>query len=175
MSASLQKAKTIHNAARDKACQSAIAVVRAETGLSFTTSEWSGRTRQAYDSQWGRLNRHLDGNFDWPAIFDAYRGPSVLNIAIWHGERLCGLAMATVSNSAVRLEYMEREPSDDCPLMGAMIPLVLDACATYAQLRGRAELRLHSVRPSLKSLYVEVYDFEEVTPRKESPYLKRDL
>lgn len=157
------------------ACRSAVSAVREEMGLLFTTSEWSGHARQAYTDQWEKLVRSPDSNFDWPAIFEAYHGPSVLSIAIWHGERLCGLAMATVSNSAVRLEYMEREPNNDCPLKGAMIPLVLDACATYAQLRGRAELRLHSVRPSLKSLYMEVYGFEEVTPRKEAPYLKRDL
>lgn len=92
-------------------------------------------------------------------------------MAVWSGARLSSLSLATTSGNAVHIRYLEGDPRPDCPLIGRRALIALEACAGYAQARGKAELRVHPLNDKLKSLYVGVYKFEVATPHKAEPYL----
>ena len=175
MSSELRRAKVRYQTASDNSNRVAAQTVSAVLGVSVHVTGWSRRAQEAYEKQWLPLPRHSDGDFDWPEVFRRYKNePGALELAIWCDERLCGLALATLSGVAVRVEFMEREPAADCPIMGGMIPLVLESAGLYAQELGRKELRLHSVREGLKQLYIEG-GFVEVLARGQAPYLKKDV
>ena len=174
MSSELRRAKERYSAASDDACREAAKVVTADLGIEVHVTGWTNRAAEAYRAQWEPQVRHVDGDFDWPESFRKYREPGNLEMCIWVDQRLCGIALATMSGQAVRIEFMEREPDDACPLAGGMMALVLDAASQYAQRLGRRELRLHSVRLGLVSLYKAI-GFVEVSPKGETPYLKRDV
>lgn len=58
-------------------------------------------------------------------------------------------------------------------MKGFRAAIALEAVACYAQLRGKAEIRVSPINDRLRELYVELYGFQEVTDRGMEPYFRR--
>jgi hypothetical protein len=72
---------------------------------------WSGRSREAYDSQWAGKHRYAGSGWDWHDIFSRYREVDVFDLVIWGpDDRLSGLALATTTGPAVLLHFVEGDP-----------------------------------------------------------------
>jgi len=123
----------------------------------FNLSGWSGRAREAYRDQWLGDPKC---NWDWEEIFRRHNDPDRLDIAIWGAnERLCGLAVGCTTGQALEIRFLEGDPRPDCPLKGRRILIVLESAATYAQARGRLELRVRPKNERLEDLYRQTYGF----------------
>lgn len=96
---------------------------------------------------------------DWDWTSSDFREPKGINLAIWYGETLCGLASGKLTNSkVVRIDYVEGSPNPH-PLKGKIIPIVLTCGEAYRILVGSKELRLYRVIQPLIPVY-EKYGFE---------------
>lgn len=137
-------------------------------GVEFRLVEFSRSTMEALDS-W------QNAEFDWAEIDRRHRDAGTFKFGIWVGDRLTAVALATVSGQSVRLEFVEGEQFDACPLKGKRILIALEAVANYAQARGKNEIVLEPINPTLISLYEDVYGFEAVRPRKGSPYWRKRI
>lgn len=141
-------------------------------GLRFAITEYSGRSAEAIKEQWDPYGRGKETAWDWPELVRHYRkDPDTLTMAVWSLDRLASLGLATTSGSAVHIRYLEGDPKSDCPLIGRRALIALEACAGYAQARGKTELRVHPLNDKLKDLYIDTYGFELATPHKAEPYL----
>jgi hypothetical protein len=148
----------------------------ADIGVDFRISDLSRNTDRLWREQWQPVNirQPPNGGWDWIASRELHRNdPSVFGAAILIGERLCGLALATVSNAAVRVNPLEGDPSPDCALKGDVLRIILEASACYAQVLGREELHVLDPVEGLIATYTGVFEFTLVTPRKGAPYLRR--
>lgn len=142
----------------------------------FSISDWSRAVEEAYRLQWCSVARHPDGGWDWPEIKRRFHAPSDQILAIRCGERLSALGLITASKTTVKLAFLEGDPRRECPLKGLRAMIALEVAAMFGQRMGRAEIRLDPVNPDLKELYCGPdYGFEEVSPRKGEPYLRKDL
>jgi len=86
-------------------------------GLTFTLSEISQRAFLAVQKQWDPNGRSEEtGWWDWQKILRAYLNElDRLELAIWAGERLCALGLATTGGNSVTLRFLEGDPRGDCP------------------------------------------------------------
>jgi len=100
-----------------------------------------------------------------------HRDPDRLAMTIWTEDRLSAIALALTTSQSVVLRFVEGDPRTDCPLVGKRALIALEACARYAQGRGKVELRVHPVNSHVEALYTGVYGFERRKPHKEPPYL----
>jgi len=137
-------------------------------GVSFTLTEWSGRAYEA-SKLWD------GGYYDWLEISRRFSEPDRLALALWAEDRLLAMALATTTGSALFLQVVEGDPAADCPLQGLRLEIILDACANYAQCRGKSELRLEPKNQDLVALYENVYGFHRVNVRGGAPYWCRKV
>ena len=155
------------NAAR-WACEKELAFI----GV-FALSECSNKTLEAIETQWEPAGRNEETRWDWKEILRRHREPDRLEMAIWSGERLAGVALALTGGDSVTLAFLEGDPRQECPLRGKRALIALDATARYAQGRGKAEIRISPINASLERLYVEQYGFEKRSERGEQDHLFR--
>jgi len=145
-------------------------------GYFFTLSEISQRALLAVQTHWEPSGRPAETSWDWKRVLQRYRNElDRFELAIWEGDRLCALGLATTGGNAVALRFLEGDPRGDCPLKGRRILIALDACARYAQRRGKAELRVQPINSALESLYVGTYGFRKRSPKGEQPYFCRQV
>ena len=175
-SSKLAAAKARFAAAGDKARRQAALNLAPNIGGGFYITPWSHKAAEAYRDQWLTADPPSESGWDWEEIFRRYRGePDRLEMVIWAGARLCGLGLATTSNQAVTVRFMEGDPRPDCPFKGKRALICLEAATCYAQERGRTELRLEPLNPRLAELYKDVYGFVLETPYKGSAYYKKGV
>ncbi len=142
-------------------------------GLNVEITSCGRNVLHAIESQWG-AKRRPELSWDWSEIFRRYSELKTLDMAVWTaGERLAMVGLATASNAALTLRFVEGDPSSDCELKGKRILIALEVSTIYAQMLGLGELRIHPVNEALKQLYESVYGFGLVTPRGEVPYWSR--
>lgn len=147
-------------------------VLRPIIGAQFAIAEYSGRAWNAVKEQWDPNGREPDTAWDWPGLVRYHqKDPDLLTMAVWCDDRLSALGLATTSGQAVHIRYVEGDPRIDCPLLGSRALIALEACAGYAQGRGKTELRVSPLNDALKHLYMENYGFEVCKPKKADPYL----
>ena len=147
--------------------------LQAPIGVQFNISSWSNKAQRAFDTQWQPLERKLD--WKWDEIFETHRDFDKLDMAIWSGEALCGLALGLTTGAALNLRFLEGSPNPDCPLKGRRILVALEASACYAQARGKKEIRLSPINSSLESLYRDTYGFDLEIPAKGEPYYRKGV
>jgi hypothetical protein len=156
-----------------------IGSLRGVTPSEFHISELSQDTDVAWTSQWVPHNTRQppEGGWHWPKIRRTYRPrtPSRFQIAIWHDDRLCGVSVGYLNNTATVIDAVEGSPAPDCPLKGAILLIVLQAATFYAQGTGRAELWLMEPAPGLLTLYTRDYGFSLETPHRGRPYCCRRI
>lgn len=158
---------------KDAASLQATRTLNPVLGLDTRLLRWSNKTKAALVEQWGGHDRHETAHWDWEEVFRAYSEPKCFDMALWSGERLSGLAIATLTNQAVVVRFVEGDPRPDCPCRGKRIIIFLEAVALYAQNTGRAEIRIEPANSALETLYKTVYGFVPVSPKREAPYLVR--
>lgn len=112
-----------------------------------------------FDADW---RGHSDRIADWNWRDSDMRVPKGINLAVWRGGTLCGLASGKLTNSkAVRLDWIEGRPGGH-PLKGDIIPIVLTCADAYRIEIGSKELRLYRVIEDLIPVYEE-FGFELVS------------
>lgn len=134
----------------------------------FTLTEWSGRAYEA-SQKW------VGGYYDWVEIARRFSEPDRFTLAIWVEERLVAMCLATTHGRAIHIQVVEGDRAEDCPLKGGRLEIVLDACANYAQGRGKGELWLEPKNAELIELYEKVYGFTRVNVRGGTPYWCRKV
>lgn len=141
-------------------------------GVSFTIHEYSRRALEAIKDQWEPNGRSPETAWDWHELVRHYRkDPDLLTMAVWSGDRLAALGLATTSSECVNFRYLEGDPRKDCPLIGRRALIALETCSGYAQARGKTELRVSPLNESLERLYIDKYGFSVSRPKKAEPFL----
>jgi hypothetical protein len=138
-------------------------------GTAYQITEISGRALRYISDVWG------GSHFDWQEVLRRHNEPDAMPIAIWHEDRLCALALALTTGQAVVLRFVEGDPRADCPLKGRRFLIALEACANYAQARGKKEIRLQPKNDALVYLYEKVYGFALESPKNETPYYRKGV
>ncbi len=112
----------------------------------------------------------------WPDIAAQFRqnSPDRFDLAIWHGNTLCGLAIGKPSQSRRHLtvEFIEGNPAPGHPMKGLVIPVALAAADEYAALLGCKYVRLSNPAPALIPLY-DSMGFRLATAAGETEYYER--
>lgn len=94
---------------------------------------------------------------------------------MWVGNRLCGLALTTLSSAAATIIFLEGQPDPECPLAGYRALIAIEAAQNYAQINGRKEIRVQPVNSRLEELYRDIFNFELATPRGQEAYYRREI
>lgn len=119
-----------------------------------------------WETQWLPVNTRVlpDGGWDWKAIRDRYsKEITRFEVAVLVSDRLCGLGIGYLNNTAAVLEAIESDPRDDCPLKGDVLLIVLQALTCYAQRTARDQIWLMEPAQGLRDLYQTVYGFSAVS------------
>jgi hypothetical protein len=165
----LARAKARYRKAADNARRQTVRNLSAVLGEGFTIGGWGSRAWEAYRDQWS------GGGWDWEKIFGQYDEPGRLEIVLWTGDRLCGLGLATITNQAVVVEFIQGNPVSDCPFLGSRALICLEAAACYAQAIGRAELRLYPKNEELEALFRDTYGFTIEKPPNARAYYRKGV
>lgn len=166
---SYHQAKERYAICRSEAIAACVSALPAVLGVEFTLSGWNAAALSAYQIQWPAPQ------FDWPVIFERHRDPDRLDLAIWVGERLCGLALAVTASISVNILFLEGDSRDDCPLRGRRALIALDAATNYAQGRGKTELRVELLETRIQELYRDEFGFNLVTTGQNAPYWRKGV
>lgn len=107
-----------------------------------------------YDAQravrgWARPPRLVD--WDWQRIVKRKSGAD-LDLAIWHGNVLCGLAYGQAKAEWLEIGWLEGNPYGH-PLRGQIIDLALTVLGTQAIALGFSETRLKNPIEPLRDGY----------------------
>ena len=137
-------------AARNTAFQKCVEELSPKLGAVFALGECGERALVAVAEQW--KNRRPETEWDWREILRRHHDPDRMAMAIWSGERLSCLALGLTTSEAVELRFLEGDPRTDCPLIRKRALIALDASARYAQLLGRAELRVSPINSKIEAL-----------------------
>jgi hypothetical protein len=171
---SVALAKARYVKARDDARREAALRLEPKIGVPFYLSGWTKKAQEAYLSQWPN-ERHKDAGWAWIEVFQRYRDMDRLDLVLWSGDRLAGLAIGNTTNVALKLDFIEGDPREDCPLTGHRALIFLEAGACYCQAVGLTELRVRPVNRALEGLYRDIYGFELATPVNEQSYFRREV
>ncbi|WP_366554923.1 hypothetical protein [Aquibaculum sediminis] len=94
------------------------------------------------------------GGFPWDKIYRQFRStPRRFDIALWDGDKLCGLAIGNASRGKryVTIKWIERFATTDQP--GWVATTVLTAADYFGKTIGSEEVRLRNPRPDTERLY----------------------
>ena len=160
--------------AREDARRQAALNLQGQIGVDFYLSGWTRKALEAYLDQWPS-QRHPNAGWAWIEIFQRFRDIDRLDLVLWAGDRLAGLAIGTTTNVALRLDFIEGDFREDCPLTGRRVLIFLEAAACYCQATGLTEIRVQPVNDAIEALYCEVYGFELVTPVNETRYYRKKV
>lgn len=145
-------------------------------GLDLTLTGWGRRASEMWKSQWLDGDRRSSSHWNWDVIHARYHNDvDRLDLAMWVGGRLCGLALTTLTGEAATVRFLEGQPYEDCPLVGYRAVTAIEAAQNYALLNGRREVRVRPVSPRLEELYRAILGFELATPPGEDAYYRREM
>lgn len=147
-----------------------------ELDLDLSLTSWGRRASEMWKAQWLDGDRRSASHWNWDVIHARYHNDvDRLDLAMWVGSRLCGLALTTLSGEAATVRFLEGQPYEDCPLVGYRAVIAIEVAQNYALLNGRREVRVHPVSPRLEELYRDILGFELATPRCEDAYYRREI
>lgn len=141
----------------------------------------SGESDLAWAEQWYPINARIppNGGWDWPNLRSHYsRDPENLCVAMWarNENLLAGLMIATLNQTAVKIEFIKSSPSSNPPLRNKVLLLGIDTAIRYADGTGREQLWI--VEPANEDLtehYVEVYGFKSATTQQGTRICRREV
>lgn len=109
--------------------------------------------------------------WEWPAVIKRRRA-NRFDLAIWHGEILCGLAYGPADAAWVAIGFLQSNPDPAHPLRGRVIPIALAVLEAQMQAANAAEARLLSPFPELVPRY-EARGYQRVADRPDLDYLRK--
>lgn len=86
----------------------------------------------------------------WVNLVNSFRRDAArLELAVWHGDTLCGLALGRPSASRAHgsLHYVEGAPDSGHPLKGQVLGIVLTVLQRYSIVLGAEEMRIDNPLP----------------------------
>jgi hypothetical protein len=107
------------------------------------------RALEAWRSTWP------SHRWDWSAVMArAERRNARVEIAIWHGAALCGLAWGRISDGrdVVRIDLIERNPGPS-PLKGWIALIAAETAGITAQAFEATRVRFHAPLPGATPIY----------------------
>jgi hypothetical protein len=111
---------------------------------------------------WLGPSRRAD--WDWREVVKRPK-PNRFELALWHGEQLCGLAFGPANTQVVCMEYLEGNPDAVHPLKRRVADIAIATLETHVRVSGAVEARLLGPKPALVSYY-EAFGYRlEVEPR----------
>jgi len=130
-------------------------------GPSLRLTDIDAETLLAWKRTWRGTRAPGAGGWDWETLWKRFRRrPTALQLAIWDGDELCGLALGRVSRRralgvrhTVSVHYMEASPEPEHPLAGLIAALVIAAAERYGEALGASRLRLMDPLPGLMGYY----------------------
>jgi hypothetical protein len=145
-------------------------------GVDLHLTGWSHKASLAVAEQWVGQDRRSASTWDWNAIQQAYNNElDRFDVAMWVGDRLCGLSISTISRDYVNIKFLEGDPRPDCPLRPYRAAIALEAAQNYGQASGRRFLRVQPVNPRLETLYRDIFRFTLETTKGGRAYYKREI
>ena len=109
----------------DEARRTASQKASSEFGIDLSLGSWGNRASSAV-ALWPTAERTYA--WDWDEIHRRYRtDPDRFDLCMWVGDILCGVALATLSGPAATINFLEGQPSDDCPLKGVRAAIAIEA------------------------------------------------
>jgi len=83
------------------------------------------------------------------------KDPKGLDLAIWSGQKLCGLCYATPRKSTIciKIVLLQSHPDRSHPLRGLIAPMALLAADTYARIIGCNEIEIQEPDPNVVPYY----------------------
>jgi len=124
-----------------------------------TAETWLGPSRQA-DWDWREVAKRPKANR--------------FELAVWHGEQLCGLAFGPADVRFVGLEYLEGNPDAAHPLKGRLLTIVIATVEAQVVTSGAAEARLLGGKPALVPFY-EALGYKLVAEPRGLRYLMKPI
>lgn len=105
------------------------------------------------------------------------RRPRRVELALWHGETLCGLALGRISDRCVvaTIHLIESNPSDDNPLDSLVAAIVSRFLETLGVRLGCTEVSIEAPVPALLDHYRSLGFTREVSKGKRVIRLKKRL
>ena len=152
----------IRRAAFQAAAEEALRTGVATSSLSLTDID--EQALSAWRETWHGDHGSGEGNWDWERLTRfCQRRPSAFHVAIWSGERLCGLAVGRMSarrregvRHTISVHYIEGAPGPRHPLAGRIVLLAITAAEHYGSFLGAWRLRLADPLPGLVAYYQEL-------------------
>jgi hypothetical protein len=163
--------EVVEQALRDGVAGASLRLTDIDQGVLAVWSEtWQGRHRSG------------DGGWDWERIFKPLRRrPAAFHVAIWSGDRLCGLAAGRVSTRraggvrhTVSVHFIESAPDLDQPLRGRVALLAITAAEVYGRALGASRLWLIDPLPGALPLYRRL-GFKVAPSRGRPVYCEREI
>lgn len=120
-------------------------------------------------------------DWDWSFGVRSYRAryPNRFELAIWYSSTVCGLSLGRPSyhGSRVRLDFIERVPGANNPLVGRVTPIAVTAYEVYARLIDARQVRIISPAEALIEYYTSLnYVFVKGSGSQMNPsYLYKSL
>ena len=120
-------------------------------------------------------------DWDWNFGVRSYRQryPNRFELAIWYNSTVCGLSLGRPSyhGTRVRLDFIERIPGANNPLIGRVTPIAVTAYEVYARLIDAGQVRIVSPANALIDYYTSLnYVFVKGSGSQSDPsYLYKNL
>jgi hypothetical protein len=114
-----------------------------------------GDAIESWNSTWIPRRDGGVGGWDWDDLMRRQRRfVARLDVAVWSGNSLCGLAIGRLSGGreTVRIDYVEGCPVNH-PLKGHIIPIVAQLAVTTAQMFEARSVRFHRPLPGAIPIY----------------------
>jgi hypothetical protein len=174
MSSEVRRVKARCTEAKLAAWRDGALELRPHLSVPIKVNGWTRSAVDAYRAQWHGAGKGL--GWDWEEIFRRFRDLDMLDVTVWtEADLLCGIGVATLSNSAVVLRFLEARLPEDNPLKGEIALIIMDVAARYGQRMGRSEMRCYPLNQKVADYYRYNLGFNLVTPHKEEPYYVREL
>ncbi|QJE74059.1 hypothetical protein HHL28_14015 [Aerophototrophica crusticola] len=132
--------------------------------------EMDARGIAAWDRQWHTPGTTLNSCFAWDDEFrDIGAWPDRFCLAIWSGDRLCGLSSGQVRHDHLWIRLIEGNPQPRHPMRGAIRHVAIAAALAYTQVLGLSQVRLRPLNPRLGLVYQQM-GFSVAEPAESPPY-----
>jgi hypothetical protein len=149
--------------------------------IGFSNVDWSTiriapighRARVAWEHTWQPNERH---HWNWPERLSRYESSSRwFELAVWHGDTLCGLCVGEYPKDRSRLclHLLEGNPADNHPLKRCVSVIVLHIAEVFCERIGAKQLWLLNPAPEAAHIFEAVF---QLAKRPDGmPYLWKEV